>query len=226
MRQRKHEPRLGSLSGLVPMADMLSNTVGIMLFILAFTVLQSGGALVPKRLPMEKEGDASPVYWVCKNGRLMPLDGDLSDKLFEGLGEPTYDTAQEWVNRFNSKAIEDDYFQVSPDGSARFNRGAFESSVRLVLSAEYTPKENSGDSIDDVGLESSIFSKSLSAIQTNEHFVYFFVYPDSIELFRTARNHAKTQYGLSSGWGPMGAEEAIRFSLAGGRGGGIVPTAQ
>ena len=226
MRMRRRAQATSNVSGLVPMADMLSNTVGIMLFILAFTVLQTGGVLIQKRLPMERSSDAEPVYFVCQHGRLVPLDGKLTDKLLDGLGEPSYEKANEWISRFNSRQAEDEYVVVVPDGNAEFNRGAFSSSVRFVLSAEYKPKPNVGDTLDAIGDLSSQFHSHLQDLVKDEHFIYFFVYPDSIELFRQARNYAKVQFGVGSGWGPMAEDAAIRFILAGGEGRGITPAEQ
>lgn len=224
MRQRSGTPLTNS-SGLVPMADMLSNTVGIMLFILAFTVLQTGGVLIPKRLPMEQKTDERPLYYVCWEQRLMPLDTDLSANLSEGLGKPTYNTVEEWVAKFNKARAEDQFFSVLPDGEARFKRGAFESSVRLVLSVEYTPKDNVGDTIETLDRGGSLFDKHLRSLPKNERFVYFFVYPGSIDLFRKAREYAEVRYGIGSGWGPVSVGKPIRFNLGGG-GRGIIPKKQ
>lgn len=38
---------------LVPMVDLLSNTVGALVFIMIFTVMAASGVVVLKRLPME-----------------------------------------------------------------------------------------------------------------------------------------------------------------------------
>ena len=215
-----------NVSGLVPMADMLSNTVGIMLFILAFTVLQTGGVLIPKRLPMEREdGDRKPVYFVCHDKRLLPLDGDLSDKLYEGLGKPTYETAESWVAQFNRARTEDGFFTVEPKGEARFNRGAFESSVRFVLSASYKPRADVGDTQEGLRDVISLFNERIKSLSKDEHFLYFMVYPNSIELFREARDYAESQYGIASGWSPATEGEPITFNLSG-SGGGIVPRDQ
>ena len=212
------------VSGLVPMADILANTVGIMLFILAFTVLHTGGVLIPKRLPMEREdADRKPVYFVCYEKRLLPLDGNLSDKLLKGLGTPTYETAESWVSRFNRARIEDGFFTIEPKGEARFNRGAFQSSVELVLFASYKPKVDVGDTQEGLRGESSRFNARIKGLSKDGHFLYFIVYPNSIELFREARNYAESQYGIASGWSPTAEGEPIIFNLGGS---GIVPRDQ
>ena len=51
VRPQFHEPSL------VPMADMLTNTVGVVLFILIFTVLTAGAAVVINELASRRETD-------------------------------------------------------------------------------------------------------------------------------------------------------------------------
>ena len=207
------------------MADMLSNTIGIMLFILAFTILQTGGVLIPKRLPMERKiGERHPVYYVCWEQRLIPLDSTLAYKLSEGLSKPTYYNAKEWVDKFNRACIENEFFTILPEGEALFNRGTFENRVRLVLTALYKPKSDVGDTIDALNLGNSFFDKHLHDLQKSESFLYFMVYPDNIDLFRKAREYAKINYGFSCGWGPVSEGEPIRFNLSGGS--GITPIDQ
>ena len=197
------------------MADMLSNTVGIMLFILAFTVLQTGGILIPKRLPMERQTTEVPVYYVCWNQRLLPLDDNLSDKLLEGLGKPSYSTASDWVEEFNQSRVEDDFFEVLPNGEAKYTRGAFQNTVQLNLVAEFKPKESAGDVIENLDRGVSLFDSRLRDLSNSDQFIYFIVYPDSIDLFRAARDYAEIRYGMGAGWGPVSADEPIRFNISG-----------
>lgn len=222
--RRKSKSQMLDGTGLVPMADMLSNTVGIMLFILTFTVLHTGGVWIPKRLPMEHKTKARPLYFVCQHKRLIPFDVDLSDKLFEGLEKPTYETAEAWIAKFNRARAENDYFSVTPDGRTLFNRGVLRSTVRLLLSADFKPKENVGDTMESIDGGNSHFDQYLRNLSKSDKFVFFMVYPDSVDLFRIAREHAKTRYNIGSGWGPIGEGEPIRISLS--RGQGVEPQMQ
>jgi len=205
-------------SGLVPMADMLSNTVGIMLFIMAFTVLQTGGILILKRLPIEQKTDSRPIYVVCFSQRLFLLNPDLSERLSDHLGEPTYDTAKDWVSKFNESKEEDEYFVVTGEGETRFNSVGLESSVALVLTALYRPKEEAGETIKDLGAGKSKIGSALAAETGNKKYVYFLVYPDCIDLFLKARDSVAHKFGLGTGWGPIAAGEPIKFNLSGNSG--------
>jgi hypothetical protein len=215
MRKRSGTPQTNS-SGFVPMADMLSNTVGIMIFILAFTVLQTGGVLIPKRLPMERKTDQRPAFYVCWNQRLIPLDAGLSESLFNGLDKPTYHTVGEWISKFNKSRAEDQFFTVLPKGEVLYDRNYFQSRAELILVAEYQPKENIGDTFESVEQGNSLFDKDLQNMSTSEKFVYFLVYPCSIDLFRKVREYTTVRHGFSTGWNPVSTGEPIRFSLNGG----------
>jgi hypothetical protein len=71
---------------MVPLADMLSNTVGIMLFILIFVVLTAGGATIIRYFPYEKESSNSAIYLFCAYGKFYPADlQKLRKDLFANL---------------------------------------------------------------------------------------------------------------------------------------------
>lgn len=211
-------------SAMVPMADMLSNTVGIMLFILAFTVLHTQGVLIPKRLPMERKTDESPLYYACVGQRLIPLNDELQMDLLGKLGKPSFATAEKWVARFNKARAEDEFFTVVGHGNARFNWNFFQRTVQLDLSAEYQPKPNVGDTADSLARGHSVFDETLQGLAKKDKFVYFFVYPESIGLFQKAREYAESRYGMGSGWSPVAVGKSIRFNLTGT--GGIRPGKQ
>lgn len=87
-------------SGLIPFADLLSNSVGIIIFVLAFTVLQSAGGVVPMKLPIEhSEQGSSSVIYVCSNQRLLPLNTELTKSFFKGLPSLSYENAEQWIDR-------------------------------------------------------------------------------------------------------------------------------
>ena len=98
---------------LVPMADMLTNTVGIMLFILIFASLSAGGATIYKHLPLERTTKAEAVWMLCSGGRIVSFDPDaLGKQITEGLGKPTFSNADNWAQRFAAKKFETDTLAV------------------------------------------------------------------------------------------------------------------
>jgi len=219
---RRNRQQINDSSAMVPMADMLSNTVGIMLFILAFTVLQTGGVFISKKLPMEHDAEnKTPIYFACVNNRLLPLDINLIDLLYDGLGEPTFYTLETWVNRFNKKKIANEYFELFPEGSIKSDSFGFRKTFNMTV--EFKPKSNVGYIVDDINNNNSIVNQQLSKIDPDKRYLFFFVFPDEIEIFKTVRDYANSHYGLISGWTAIGRDRPIIFA---GGGSGTPPQPQ
>jgi hypothetical protein len=226
MRRRKRGQIAEGLS-LVPMTDMLTNTVGITLFILAFTVLSTGGVTIAKRLPLEHEGKESPAFFVCWGHRVLPLESDkLSDRFVKPLGRPTYDTVDRWVEKFNKAKAEDDFFVMTGEGDVSHSGVFFNDTVRLTLTSKFSPKPGAGDLKADLRKSTSTFAAYMKTLKEKNKFAYFIVYPDNISEFMEARSIAAEVYQVGTGWGPNGADEPIRVILAGGGGGGVRPVEQ
>ena len=169
--RRRIQSHLGEEPSLVPLADMLSNTVGIMLFILAFTVLVSGGVSVIKRLPMERQTDAKPLCFVCYKQRVLPLDPNLDTKLTEPLGTPTYETVDDWVRKFNEARVEDEFFDVNGFGEVYYTVW---NGRQLNLTSQYSPKPGKGDTKDELRNSTSTFATVMLANDGQNKFALFF----------------------------------------------------
>lgn len=198
---------------LVPLADMLSNLVGILLFILIFTVLTTGGVVVPKRLPMEHKTDAKRLDFVCINNHLLHLDTDKLIKQFvEPLGKlQSYNQVKAWVKKFNTRQIEDEYFIVKGEGEAHFLDLGFQKQAEVDLSLQFTPREGKGDTITDMKHLNSFFLKTLAVHDSKSHFVYFLVHQDCLDIFTLARTLA-IERNFETGWHPF-SDDSILISL-------------
>jgi hypothetical protein len=216
MRRYRHRARVHEPS-LVPLADMLTNTVGIMVFILIFTVLTAGGVVLAKRLPRERTTEARPVHFFCAGGRVLPLrSGDLIEEFLQPLGRPTsFYAVAGWLRRFNERRVEDDYFVVTGDGDANYTDWGLGRSVSLNLAAVCTPKEGRGETPAELKREDSPFRQLLKASQPSKQFIHFFVRPDSLEAFTAARDAAAAA-GFDTGWLPFEQGQPVRFGLTGG----------
>lgn len=210
-----HEPSL------VPLADLLSNLVGIILFILIFVVLAAGSVVLPKRLPIERATDATPVFFVCANQRILPLDeGPLADPFLEPLGNPDglYDSYSPWLVRFNEHQVEDKHFVVR--GRGEVHKLPFGNYSQVSL--EFAPKEGAGETTAELKLGKSNFGQILASHDPGKRFMYVFVRPDCVEAFQDARELA-VAHGFRTGWKPLAAGDPIRFTLTGG---GVTPVPQ
>lgn len=205
-----HEPSL------VPLADMLTNTVGIVLFILIFTVLTTGGVVVAKRLPMERSTEAKPLNFLCTDGRLLPLNDGLIDQFLEPLGKATYYLADAWITNFNARHVEDEYFLVKGDGKAHHLESAFQRSVLFDLLVDFMPRPGKGETIVDFRRSDSRFRQILKQHQPKDRFVHFFVRPDSLAVFEAARSVAVEEKNFGTGWMPLATNAPVGFTLNGG----------
>jgi hypothetical protein len=199
---------------LVPLADMLTNTVGIVVFILIFTVLVAGGVVVAKRLPLERQTEAKPLHFLCAGNRVMPLDTETpTDRFIATIGQPTFSGMYSWVEKFKAQRYEDEYFVVTGSGSVV----DFGFSRQADVSWEFAPKPGTGETAAEMASQMSRFRRRLQAEDPQKTFVHFFVRPDSLDVFLAARNLAADQLGFGTGWVPRDEKEPIRFGPGGRR---------
>ena len=212
LRRTHQEPSL------VPLADMLSNTVGIMIFILIFTVLASGGAVIPKFFPIEQKTDKKPLIYMCAHNNIIAEEIYGASDVFETEKiKPLLEELQaclrkskpvrrDWMKDYNNQAMETENFTFKALG------GFFSQSLHLIMSLE--PRADAGETVETLKREESRFVRELSARNPKERFVYFMVYPDSTEVFTLARKLARER-GFGVGWGPMKSGDQVRISLTG-----------
>ncbi len=196
MRRRRARPQFHEPS-LVPMADMLTNTVGVVLFILIFTVLTAGGAVLTKRLPMEHTTDAKPLGFLCVSGRIVPLElDDLSKEFWRPIGhriEPGH--FDEFVSRFKSRRVENDSFVLT---------GEFDRGFRIVIE----PKPGIGETTNELAAPSSKYRSMLAGVDPQDKYIDFQVYPSGLTVFRAARDLANnSKFGTT--WTLYGASERL-----------------
>jgi len=207
-RTQFHEPSL------VPLADMLTNTVGVMVFILIFTVLTAGGAVIAKRLPMEHATKKQDFTVICWGNRVYPMPDDLIHRFLKPLGQPEQSRSgfDEFAKKFRVQVVEEQQLKLTGEAEV-IETPAY---VRLDRTIVCTPKEDKGESIADLKHPDCLFCNSLKQCDPNKQFVMFVVCQDSIDAFKAARDVAVGMQ-LSTGWSPHDPDLPIRFSLGGGR---------
>ena len=186
---------------LVPLADMLTNTVGIMMFILAFTVLTAGSAGITQTLPIEQETMKSYIVFVCHNNRVLLLDlNQLESQVQSKIGKPNADPA--WGRSLEKISLETNGFGVR--GEAELYGGEVLSKGTLHLTA----LPGNGEDASKIAAESSAFRKTLKTASAKGQFAFFLVYPDSIGVFGKAKELAKAAK-FDIGWYPEGMDDKL-----------------
>lgn len=194
---------------LIPMVDLLSNTVGALVFIMIFTVMAASGVVVLKRLPLEHSSAAKPVNFLCEDGRILPLENDeLNSKLITRWGRPTsiFDIYS-WIARYDGIEVQDDHFIARGESTVTYSSYS--------LSVLFTPKPGGGYSKDEIGTPDSAFRQRLANLNSGSRFVHFLVRPEGIESFFIARRIAVEEMGLATGWMPLDTDQPLRFSSRG-----------
>jgi len=200
---------------LVPLADMLTNTVGIMLFILIFITLGAGGAMIARRLPRERPTKAHACYVLCVEGRVVGFRfAPLLEQFVAPLGRPSGSDLEMWVRAFNARKTETASLVIS--GEASVDTGPFglvrPESFEVTLDIQVKPGR--GESLDTIGQPASDYRQWLGTLDPKADFVFFMIQPDSLAVFRAARDEAVIR-GFDFGWSPQRAREPARFSLTG-----------
>ncbi len=170
---------------LVPMADMVTNTVGIMLFILIFVSLSAGGTVIAKHLPRERHTNARIVWMFCSGGRVIEF-------------EP--------YKLYAARTMQTDAFSLSTTISRRSG------GVSKLLLVHLKPDH--GDDEAAMKTQGSAFQTLLRNKNGAHDFLFFLVTPDSIPLFREARDEA-THAGFGVGWSPLGQGEPAPIVISG-----------
>lgn len=194
---------------LIPMVDLLTNTVGALVFIMVFTVMAASGVVVLKRLPLEHSSDAEPRNFLCEKDRIIPLDNDgLDAQLKQRWGRPySFFDIYSWIARFDGIEAEDEHFIAR--GESSVTRSSYRFSVL------FTPKPGGGYQTADITRAGSAYRQRLSALNAKTHFVHFLVRPDAIDTFLAARKIAAEDLGLGTGWMPLDQEQELRFTTRG-----------
>jgi hypothetical protein len=189
--------------------DTLTNTVGVMVFVLLFVTLAAADATILVKTPLRTDTAKDEIFFEVRGSRVARLDPELGTRRYLNMldGLPR-------ANLYNfSRIIRRIYDFRGDAGNHR---------VRVVgsflggdVGLEYRLKENAGNSIRALRDTTSEFQRILANADTSKQVVAFLVRPDGLEAFREARKQA-ARYGFQSGWEPIGADlEGITFGSGG-----------
>lgn len=187
--------------------DILTCTVGMMLLIVIFAVIEARGVRVKMTTPIlvKAPAELQRELIVCTNGmvRRIAIDSCINnDELFEGI-KPTYDNAPTIVNNFNRKAITDGWFTYSldlNDWTEEEYPGKFSEYRTIVLVIDEKPGVP-GEDETLLSSGNSLFESLLSNFDADSIWLSFAVDNQSLDAFREARQLA-AQRGLATGWYP------------------------
>lgn len=203
--------------------DILTNTVGVLMFISLFVTLIAVESDAIIQTPLASETEKTPRFFEIREGKLTYIDdqkvGAEMEKLIGNLpscNQPDFSASQEYARRMTdyrsciqSRAgrlvnfrTETDYYYVTMTNPATFS-----------LLYEPIPTKE-GEDKDQLALQQSAFNGVLQNLNPNKEYLAFIVRPDSFSTFRAARKQAWAQ-GFEVGWEPHPEELPISFGSGG-----------
>lgn len=188
---------------MVPLADMLANTVGIMVFIMIYTVLSAAGVVIIDSYTMERSTKKDRVLFVCKFNKVYALDTkQMHDKIAQEIGKWEKKDQTLWGRSLEKLHTTQSGFLVT--GKSEYGGGYLTKGV-----SNYQPLPSEGEDMAHVKMLQSAFQKVLGNNSPKDRFVFFIVYPDSLSAFKTVQEIAKQSH-FDIGWYPFASEEEIK----------------
>jgi hypothetical protein len=210
--------------------DIMTNTVGTLMFISLFMTLVATGSGSKSKLviqtPLASETKKDPLWFEIRDNQVMYLNKDRVDeeqyKLFgnlpycvppDGSGNLGLSANGEYLRRL------DDYNSCRVSRSKRLSNFQFKTEYYDVVTVDGSLRfeplvGKNGETEEQLKTENSQFNQVLAKFNPNKQYLAFIVRPDSFTAFRAARKQAWTQ-GYEVGWEPHPSELPIQFGERG-----------
>lgn len=223
MRSRTRRRQNHTSQNLDSFLDILTNTVGVLMFISLFVTLIATGSSPKTRItiqtPLASASDKEQLWFEINGNKVshlnlrqireeeIELTGNLPNcnKPRNSANSPNYVLRQEnyqscllsVIGRQSNFRSSNKNYQVKAE-----NRG---------ISLLFSPKSpDIGETTSQLTAPNSQFKQVLSQYDPEQDFLAFIVRPDSFEAFRTARKQA-WDAGYEVGWEPHPQDAPIKF---------------
>ena len=220
--------------------DVLTNTVGVLMFISLFvTLIATGGSSKTKitiETPLSSPTNKNSLWFEVNNKKVSHLDlRQVREKELElSSNLPNCNKPRGSAGSFDYGLRQDNYqsclFSIIGRQS-NFRATTENYDVRTVdrgVSLVFNPRSSEiGETSSQINAADSQFQRVLSQYNSNKDYLVFIVRPDSFEAFREARKQAR-KAGYEVGWEPQpqDAPIKIRTILGSELPGGIAPGIQ
>lgn len=208
-------PRIRDRSGeldLDSLMDILSCLVGVMLFLVIYTVLELGSAAYQAEVPIVREApvNASPVVIMADRGTVRAVDlREPMERLLNGIEIVRPIDVPVFVEQANRQQIGDPFFQYA----LTYDAGYLESlDPMTTLALEIRARQGAvGDSLHHL-TRNSRFAALLRTLDPEEHWIHFEVSESGVNPFRRARDMA-INAGFTVMWSPKQIEFPFMHTL-------------
>jgi len=215
VRTRRYKIKLSpSLDSLV---DILACSVGVMIFVVIFAVLEAESikyAFNPKAAPPPDE--KRRVLFVCERHCVRPFEiGPAIEELVPNLNSISFESVRSVVSTANQKNIRDGYFkyELQADEWESVDIQGVPHTYRSIHVLA-TPLDSTMRADTTQQADLSDFTRFVSSLDSRSVWFCFLLDKDALPLFEIASKKA-TELGFSIGWDPYHVDWPLRQCIAG-----------
>ena len=230
MRNRRRRKASSPDQNLDSFLDILTNTVGVLMFISLFVSLIAVEADSIVKTPLASKTDKNPRFFEIRENKITYIDdqkvGQDIEQVIGNLpncNRPDFDLDPNTDSERYLRGLSNYKTCVSSRGRrlTNFRTTTEYYNVSMVnpstFSLRYEPIPNKeGEEEEQFTLPESQFSQILAELNPQEDYLAFIVRPDSFKGFRAAREQA-WNLGFDVGWEPHKKELPIQFGSGSGR---------
>ncbi|MBE9117401.1 hypothetical protein IQ249_15990 [Lusitaniella coriacea LEGE 07157] len=228
MRRRRQRKSVAPTQNLDSFLDILTNTVGVLMFISLFVTLVTAQAGNIIRTPLLSTSNKTAHFFEVKGDRAAYLDTvSATNQVAQFInslpfcGEPSFSRDPDSVLYEYYRQQREEYDRCYLERNAQLQNYRATTKyyeVKLYgegLSLAFLPVEDQpGESPQDLQQTNSDFQQVLKKLNPKNDYLAFIVRPDSFKVFREARKLAWSE-GFDVGWEPMPRDRAIIFGTGG-----------
>lgn len=226
MKKRKYLNQVNQSLNIDSFLDILTNTVGVLVFISLFVYLVAAQATTTIRTPIVIKSEKNPRFFEVRDQRVNYLYDEEVDRQLKSLVSLLPTCYEPNIPNRISPSLYGYYLnQINEYRNCREERieavKNFQTTnkyynVRLVGEhIVYEPKSSvRGETSAELSKDNSEFQAILSNIDPETEFLAFIVKADSYEAFRVARQEAWDK-GFDVGWEPQTVDTKLAFRIFG-----------
>lgn len=204
-------------TNLDPLMDVLTCSVGVMLFVVIFAVMEARGVSIKMFTPILKAPPANSErkIFLCKDGMIKHFDWDSSAReLLKGVERIDFDSVPSFVEKANKKDVNDGNFRYKLE----YDEWGWPYQRRSISIVTGPIEGVLGESAEDIKKPLSKFSETLKLFDKSKVWITFLVDGKSLDIFRKAREKV-LEAGFATGWDPANITFPDKECVAGCGGG-------
>lgn len=226
MRTRRRRKNSKPNQNLDSFLDILTNTVGVLMFISLFVSLIAVEADSIVKTPLASETKKTARFFEIRENKVTYLNdqevGEAMDQVIGNLpscNKPDFDLDSASAEYLSGMQFYKSCVQNRANRLINFRTQTEFYDIIMVdartFTMRYDPIPNKlGENVEELALADSKFNQVLEELDPQKDYLAFIVRPDSFPSFRAAREQAWEQ-GFQVGWEPHKTEDPIVFGSGG-----------